>query len=76
MATMKVTPDSQLATPDAIQCRIELIKRENGGVLSPAIGRRITALNLRLGAKVLTPAINAALLISKGDEEWGDRKCY
>jgi hypothetical protein len=73
MTTIKVTPDAKLVTPEAIQFRIDQIKKENGGVLTPAVFKRVAALNLRLKAPLSAP-INPALLLSKGEEEWGDRR--
>ena len=79
MSKIRISKDSELATPEAINFRIESIKKENGGILTPAAANRIAALRLRLPkdpTKPLAPAISPALLINKGDEEWGDRRKY
>lgn len=75
MTKLKETPDAGLATPAAIKFRIERIR--NDGPLTPAKRNRIEALMLRLPPGEYSeplPAVNPALLISKGSEEWGDRK--
>lgn len=73
---MKICKDCDLPTPEAIKFRIEQIKKENGGVLSPAQYSRIAALRARLpkdpNVTVLAPAIDPNLLVSKSDiDEFG-----
>jgi hypothetical protein len=78
MPTIRICSDAGLPTPEAIKYRIEQIKRENSA-LTPALMRRITALKLRLPkdpCAPLLPAIDPALLLCKGDEEWGDRRKF
>jgi hypothetical protein len=72
---VRVCKDENLPTPEAIKFRIDSIKRDSP-ILTPALMRRITALKLRLPKDPmapLLPAIDPAMLIKKGDEEWGDR---
>ena len=66
----KMSDDTALVTVEAINFRIEKIKREAGSVLNPAQARRIAALKARLPKDPnapLAPAFNAALLVSKKD---------
>ncbi len=73
---IRIAADSELPTVEAINFRIELIKRENP-ILTPALMRRIAALRLRLpkdDSKAVIPAINPALLVSKSDLDWDGRK--
>ncbi len=74
---LKVTADSELATPEAIQFRIDSIKRECGSVLTPAAANRIARLRSRLPAApgaAMRPAVSAALLVSKSEvEEYSNR---
>lgn len=72
---LRETKDGDLVTPEAINFRIEKIKRENA-TLTPALAKRIAALRLRLpkdpNVTVLEKAINPALLVSKSDvDEFG-----
>jgi hypothetical protein len=77
-ATMRVTPDSGLASAEAINFRIGQLRKElaKPGNHSGTM-RRINALRLRLPAdstKPLGPAVDASLLISKADLEWEGRQ--
>lgn len=74
--TMRETKDSELVTVEAIQFRIEKIKRECGGTLTAGASRRIAALRLRLPKKEGAPvaeAVNCAILVDKSKLTWGDR---
>ena len=73
---MRETSDSELATLEAIQFRIDKIKRESP-VLTPALNRRLSALKLRLPSKPgasIKPAVASILLISKRDLDWNGCK--
>ena len=75
MPIVKTTPDHALATPEAIQFRIEHIRSSCGN--SPAAANRIAALKSRLPSAVGGPVRDgfaAALLVAKGQLEWGDRR--
>lgn len=66
----KVTRDDELATPEAIQFRIDQIVKEKGGVLDAASARRIASLRSRLPAKpggAVREGASDALLASKAD---------
>ena len=70
MLKIRVTPDSELATPEAIEFRIAAIRKECNGILTPQAASRIAKLRNRLPAKPggeIRPAVNAALLVSKSD---------
>jgi len=68
---MRITPDSELATKEAIKTRIEQLERELQKTQHPSdlmiLNRRIKNLNDRLAIGVEKTAINAALLKSKND---------
>ena len=67
---LRETPDHGLQTPEAINFRIEKIKRENNNVLTPALMRRVAALKARLPKDPnapLAPAFAPHLLASKKD---------
>lgn len=75
-AIIRTTPDHALATPEAIQHRIEMIRRTGGN--TPAAANRIAALRSRLPSAIGQPVLegfSAALLVPKGQLEWGDRQC-
>ena len=70
MTRLRITPDQELATPEAIQFRIERLRGEK----TIQAYRRIQALKLRLPADptaALLPAIDASLLVSKSELDWG-----
>lgn len=72
---IKITPDAGLATPEAIQIRIEQVRAAGGN--TPAAALRIAALKARLPKSqfaAMLPAISPELLVSKSELEWGDRK--
>lgn len=76
MMKPRITPDGQLATPEAIAFRIALISNSSEA-MSPAAAKRIAALRLRLpsaAGKPLLPSVNPALLCSKSELDWGDRR--
>lgn len=78
MLKMRETPDSELATPEAINFRIEKLRRELGNNNRPApLLKRIEALKMRLpktpGAAIV-PAVDPVLLLSKSDLDWDGRK--
>ena len=65
----KVTPDEGLATNEAIQLRIEQLRKEQP---TKAVYRRILALKARLPQTPKpVPAIDPNLLVSKSDLDWG-----
>lgn len=72
MAKMKITPDSQLATKEAVQTRIDQLKSELVRTTNPSdvkqLNGRIRALQTRLGIGPIEKTVtNPALLISKND---------
>lgn len=75
---LKVTADSELATPEAIQFRIESLKQElsrgNSTLPKLCLCRRIETLKARLpkeaSAAIVAP-VDATLLVSKGELERG-----
>lgn len=72
MAKMKITPDAQLATTEAVQTRVDQLKKELEKTKNPSdvkqLNGRIRALQTRLGIGPAQKTVsNAALLISKND---------
>ena len=67
---LKVTPDSALATPEAIRFRIGQLRAGEHGVQAL---RRIEALKARLPADGEKPSagVDASLLVSKSEMDWG-----
>ena len=69
---LRVTPDEGLVTPEAIEFRIEQLRKE---CQTPAMYRRIQALKARLPkdpkAVVVVLGVDAALLVSKSELDWG-----
>ena len=66
---VKVTPDEGLVTPEAIQNRIEQLRKE---APTKANYKRILALKARLPqTSKPAPAIDPNLLVSKSDLSWG-----
>lgn len=69
-ATLRVTPDSELATETAIRIRIDMLRKE---IPVQQVLNRIKRLEARLPKTTgggITPAINAGLLVSKRDIGW------
>jgi hypothetical protein len=69
---MRITPDAELATPEAVKTRIAQLERDLGSATGPSdkvvLSRRIKALKDRLSiGGVEKTATNAALLKSKND---------
>jgi hypothetical protein len=68
---MRITPDSELATPVAVKTRIAQLEKELSTATHPTdltvLTRRIKALNDRLTIGVEKTEINAKLLRSKND---------
>lgn len=68
---MRITPDAELATPEAVKTRIGQLERDLGSATSPTdkvvLSRRIKALKDRLSIGVDKTATNSALLKSKND---------
>lgn len=68
---MRVTPDAELATPEAVKMRIATLEKDLGSATSPTdkvvLSRRIKALKERLHIGVDKTTTNAALLKSKND---------
>ena len=68
---MRITPDSELATPAAVRNRIAQLEKELAAAKHPTdvtvLTRRIKALNDRLAIGVEKTEINAKLLKSKND---------
>ena len=78
MTKVTITPDSELATVEAINYRITQLRREmaNGAVTisKMALSRRIEALKSRLPKTEngpIAPPVDAVLLVSKGEMERG-----
>ena len=74
MSKMKITPDVELATKEAIQIRIAYLQKELSSAHNPVdtkvLMRRVKALQDRLGiGPVENTASKASLLLSKKDLE-------
>lgn len=68
---MRITPDSELATPTAVQTRIVQLEKELASATHPTdihvLNRRIKTLKERLSIGVEKTSANASLLKSKND---------
>ncbi len=68
---MRITPDAELATPEAVKTRIAQLERDLGSATHPTdkvvLSRRIKALKERLNIGVDKTTTNSSLLKSKND---------
>ena len=68
---MRVTPDAELATPEAVKMRIAMLEKDLGSATGPSdkvvLSRRIKALKDRLNIGVEKTKTDASLLKSKND---------
>jgi hypothetical protein len=78
MTKLRITADSELATPEAIQFRIDQLRGElsNGASTTDklCLSRRIAYLKTRLpqqAGAAIVPPISAELLLTKGELERG-----